>query len=53
VLLPLGEVEAVCLAHRLQVAQQRSPIEQGWLLSEVIDRHRVSQPKLSLPERPQ
>lgn len=47
VVLPLSEVEALCLTHRLQVAQQRSPLEQGWLLSELVERHGVSQAKLA------
>jgi ParB family chromosome partitioning protein len=47
VVLPLNEVEALCLTHRLQVAQQRSPLEQGWLLSELVERHGVSQAKLA------
>jgi ParB/RepB/Spo0J family partition protein len=48
VVLPLGEVEALSLTHRLQAAQQRSPLEQGWLLSELVERHDVSQAKLSV-----
>jgi ParB family chromosome partitioning protein len=48
VLLPLDEVAALCLTHRLEVAQQRSPLEQGWLLSALLDRHEVTQAKLAL-----
>lgn len=48
VVLPLGEVEALCLTHRLQVTQQRSPLEQGWLLAALVERHGVSQEKLGL-----
>jgi ParB/RepB/Spo0J family partition protein len=48
VVLPLGEVEALCLTHRLQAAQQRSPLEQGWLLSDLVERHDVSQAKLAV-----
>jgi ParB/RepB/Spo0J family partition protein len=48
VVLPLPEVEALCLTHRLQVAQQRSPMEQGWLLSELVERHGASQAKLAV-----
>lgn len=48
VVLPLGEVEALCLTHRLQAAQQRSPLEQGWLLSELVERHGTSQAKLAV-----
>ena len=46
--LPLDEVEALCLRHRLQGSQQRSAIEQGWLLSELVERHGVTQAKLAV-----
>ena len=45
---PLPEVEALCLTHRLQVSQPRSPMEQGWLLSELVERHSASQAKLAV-----
>ena len=48
VVLALDEVEALCLTHRLEGAQQRSALEQGWLLSELVERHGVSQVKLGL-----
>jgi ParB family chromosome partitioning protein len=46
VVLSLDEVEALCLTHRLEGAQRRSPLEQGWLLSELVEHHGVSQEKL-------
>jgi ParB/RepB/Spo0J family partition protein len=46
VVLALDEVEALCLTHRLEGAQQRCPLEQGWLLVELVERHGVSQQKL-------
>jgi len=48
VVLALDEVEALCLAHRLEGAQRRCALEQGWLLSELVERHGVSQVKLGL-----
>jgi ParB/RepB/Spo0J family partition protein len=48
VVLALDEVEALCLTHRLEGAQQRCALEQGWLLSELVERHGVSQVKLGL-----
>jgi len=48
VVLALDEVAALCLTHRLEGSQRRSPLEQGWLLSDLIERHGVSQVKLGL-----
>jgi len=45
-LLPLDEVAALCLRHRLEETKQRSVLEQGWLLSELVERHGISQEKL-------
>lgn len=44
--LPLDEVAALCLRHQLEETKQRSVIEQGWLLAELLERHGVSQAKL-------
>ena len=46
-LLPLCEVAALCLRHQLEETQQRSVLEQGWLLAELLERHGVSQAKLA------
>ena len=46
--LPLDEVGAICLTHRLQGSQQRSAIEQGWMLQDLIARHGLSQREISL-----
>lgn len=48
VVLPLDEVAALCLAHRLRETRQRSALEQGWLLHELITRHGLSQAELSV-----
>jgi len=48
VVLSLGEVEALCLTHRLEGAQRRCALEQSWLLLELVERHGVSQEKLGL-----
>jgi ParB family chromosome partitioning protein len=40
--LPLGEVEALILAHRLECASSRSALEQGWFLHELHASHRLS-----------
>ena len=40
--LPLGEVEALVLAHRLECASSRSALEQGWFLHELHTSHRLS-----------
>jgi ParB/RepB/Spo0J family partition protein len=47
VVLALDEVEALCLTHRLEGAQRRCALEQGWLLVELVERG-VSQEKLAL-----
>ncbi|MBW2735980.1 MAG: ParB N-terminal domain-containing protein [Deltaproteobacteria bacterium] len=46
--LPLDEVGAICLTHRMQGSQQRSAIEQGWMLQELIEGHGLSQVELGL-----
>jgi ParB/RepB/Spo0J family partition protein len=40
--LPLGEVEALILTHRLERAASRSALEQGWFLHELHASHRLS-----------
>ena len=40
--LPLGEVAALILAHRLERAASRSALEQGWFLHELHTTHRLS-----------
>jgi ParB/RepB/Spo0J family partition protein len=47
VVLALDEIEALCLTHRLEGAQRRCALEQGWLLLELVERG-VSQEKLAL-----
>lgn len=47
VVLELSELEALCLRHRLEGVKQHAALEQGWLLSELIERHGVSQSKLA------
>lgn len=41
--LAMPEPEALLLAFRLEVRQPRSPLEQGWLVAELSDRHGWSQ----------
>jgi hypothetical protein len=47
ILLPMDEVAALCLKHRLEDGPPQSAMEQAWLLSELIERHGVSQVKLA------
>ena len=45
--LPLTEPDALIMAHRLEESGRRSALEDGWLLQELISRHRLSQQELS------
>lgn len=46
VLLPLGEADALIMAHRLDEVGRRSALEDGWLLDDLIVRHGLSQEEL-------
>lgn len=46
VLLPLAEVDALIMSHRLDEVGRRSALEDGWLLDDLIVRHGLSQEEL-------
>lgn len=46
VLLPLSEVDALIMAHRLDEVGRRSALEDGWLLEELVNQHGLSQEQL-------
>ena len=44
----LSEADALVLRHQLAAAQQRTALEDGWLLRELLDSHDVSQRHLAV-----
>jgi len=47
VLMELSEVEALLLTWRLEAARRRSPLEDAWLLRELIETHSLTQSDLA------
>lgn len=41
--LDLPEAEALILTHRLEAGRRRSALEEGWLISELLERHGLTQ----------
>lgn len=46
--LALGEAEALVLGHRVDGARERTALEQGWLLRELIETHGLSRQQLTV-----
>jgi ParB family chromosome partitioning protein len=44
--LPVSEVEALCLSHRQEGTRRRSALEDGWFLRELVEVHGMSQSEL-------
>ena len=46
-LLPIGELEALCLCHRQERSRHRSALEEGWFCREIAEGHALSQVQLA------
>ncbi len=47
VCIDVEEVDALVLSWRLQRSRRRSALEDGWLVQELVERHGLSQPRVS------
>jgi len=45
-LLPVSEVDALCLCHRQEKGGSRSALEDGWFLRRLVHEHGMSQPQV-------